>query len=235
MQVVILAGGLGTRLPEYTKLIPKPMVKVGSKPILRHIINYYLSYGFNDFLIALGYKGNIIKDYFKRNRIKGANIQLVNTGKKTLTGGRLKRLEPKINGRFFLTYGDGLSDVNIKKLLSFHKSNKKLVTVTAVKPIARFGELKIKNNTVVNFKEKPNTSQGWINGGFFVMERNFLKFIKNDQSILEREPLENVSKRKQLAAFRHNRFWYCMDTKRERDVLNNLIKKGKAPWIRKNV
>ncbi len=234
MKVVILAGGLGTRLPEYTRLIPKPMVQIGRKPILRHIIDYYVSFGFKDFIIALGYKGNIIRKYFNKNKVKDANISLIDTGKNTLTGGRLKRLEKFLDGKFFLTYGDGLSDVNLSKLLKFHNKHKKLATVTAVKPIARFGELKIKREKVTNFKEKPNASEaGWINGGFFVIEKPFLKLIKNDKTILEKEPLEQASKRRQLVAFKHKKFWYCMDTKREKDVLENLLKSKKAPWIRR--
>ncbi len=234
MKVVILAGGLGTRLPEYTRLIPKPMVQIGKKPILRHIIDYYVSFGFKDFIIALGYKGNIIRKYFNKNKVKDANISLIDTGKNTLTGGRLKRLEKFLDGKFFLTYGDGLSDVNLSKLLKFHNKHKKLATVTAVKPIARFGELKIKREKVTNFKEKPNASEaGWINGGFFVIEKPFLKLIKNDKTILEKEPLEQASKRRQLVAFKHKKFWYCMDTKREKDVLENLLKSKKAPWIRR--
>ena len=184
-----------------------------------------MKYGFNDFLIASGYKGKVIKHYFQNKKIKGSKIKVINTGLKTLTGGRLKRLKKYIKSNFFLTYGDGISNVNLKKLLNFHKKNKKIVTVTAVKPMARFGELKIKKNIVTSFKEKPQTSVGWINGGFFVMEKKFLNSIKGDKTILEKEPLENISKKKQLAAYKHSGFWYCMDTKRDKDVLEKLLKK----------
>ena len=227
MKVVILAGGFGTRLSEYTKTIPKPMIQVGGRPILFHIMKHYARYGFKDFYIALGYKGEILKKYFNKNFF-GWNINLIETGKNTMTGGRLKRLKKYIGEEtFMMTYGDGLSNVNLKNLLKFHKKNKKLVTLTAVRPPARFGALKLKGQNVSYFKEKSKLDEGWINGGFFVMEPNFLKFIENDNTYLEREPLEKVCKKKQLGAFKHKGFWQCMDTKRDRDNLNKILTKKK--------
>jgi glucose-1-phosphate cytidylyltransferase len=226
MKVVILAGGFGTRLSEYTKTIPKPMVKVGGKPIIFQIMKLYAKYGFNDFYIALGYKGEIIKNFFKK-KFYDWNVTLVDTGKKTMTGGRLKKMKNLFgkNETFMMTYGDGLSNVNIKKLLTFHKKNKKLVTLTAVRPPARFGVIKLKGNFVNYFKEKSRMDEGWINGGFFVMNVKFLNFIKNGQTFLEKEPLERATKQKQLAAFKHRGFWQCMDTKRDKDKLDEILKK----------
>ena len=225
MKVVILAGGLGTRLSEYTKSIPKPMVKINGKPILLHIINHYLKYGFNNFYIALGYKGNYIKNYFKKKKIN-FKVNLIDTGLKTMTGGRLKRLQKKLgNDTFLLTYGDGISNVNLDKLIKFHKKNKKLITLTAVRPPARFGAIKIFGKKVKTFKEKSKLDEGWINGGFFVVEPKFLNFIKGDTTFLEREPLERASKNNQLLAFKHNGFWQCMDTKRDKDFLEQKLKK----------
>ena len=229
-KVVILAGGFGTRLSEYTKTIPKPMVVVGGKPILVHIMKYYAKYGFKNFYIALGYKGEIIKRYFKK-KLFDWNINLIETGKNTMTGGRLKKLKKYLGEEtFMMTYGDGISNVNLKKLLKFHKKNKKLVTVTAVKPPARFGALKIKGNQVSYFKEKSVLDEGWINGGFFVMEPKFLQFIKKDGTYLEREPLEQMSKKKQLVAYKHKGFWQCMDTKRDKDKINNILKNNKVKF-----
>jgi glucose-1-phosphate cytidylyltransferase len=227
MKVVILAGGLGTRLSEYTKTIPKPMVKVGGKPIIFQIMKLYAKYGFNDFYIALGYKGEIIKNFFKK-KFYDWNVTLVDTGKKTMTGGRLKKMQNLFgkNETFMMTYGDGLSNVNIKKLLTFHKKNKKLATLTAVRPPARFGVIKLKGNFVNYFKEKSKMDEGWINGGFFVMNAKFLNFIKNSQTFLEKEPLERATKQKQLAAFKHRGFWQCMDTKRDKDKLDEILKKS---------
>ena len=223
MKVVLLAGGFGTRLSEYTHAIPKPMVEVAGKPILFHIMKHYSKYGFNDFYIALGFKGKIIKKYFSKNSFNW-KVTCVETGKNTMTGGRLKRLKKYLGkGTFMMTYGDGLSNINLKKLLNFHKKNKKLVTVSAVRPPARFGSLILKGNKVNYFKEKPKVDQGWINGGFFVMESEFLKFIKSDKTYLERKPLETVSKKKQLMAFKHEGFWQCMDTKRDKDRLNKIL------------
>ena len=226
MKIVILAGGLGTRISEYTKIIPKPMIRVNKKPIIYYIMKHYSNYGFKDFYIALGYKGHIIKKYFKKNNF-GWNINLIDTGQKTMTGGRLKRLKKHLgNEPFMLTYGDGLSNVNIKKLLTFHKKNKKLVTLTATRPPARFGAIKILGNKVKYFKEKSKLDEGWINGGFFVMQPEFLNYIKNDQTFLEREPMELLTKKNQLVAFKHDNFWQCMDTKRDMDNLNIILKKN---------
>ena len=228
MKVIILAGGFGTRLSEYTKTIPKPMIKIKKKPILVHIMSHYAKYGYNDFYIALGYKGKVIKQYFKRNKFPKWNIKLIDTGKKTMTGGRLKKLQNIIkNETFMLTYGDGLSDLNIKKLVNFHKKNNKLVSLTAVRPPARFGAIKIKGNMVSYFKEKSKLDEGWINGGFFVMEPEIFKYIKNSQTYLEREPLVTMSKKREIAAFKHSGFWQCMDTKRDKDLLEKVFKKKK--------
>ena len=230
MKVVLLAGGFGTRLSEYTNTIPKPMVKINGKPILLHIIKFYAKYGFKNFYIALGYKGEIIRKFFKK-KISNLNINLVDTGKNTMTGGRLKRLKKYIGKEtFMMTYGDGLCNVNLNKLLKFHKKNRKLATLTAVRPPARFGAVKLKGNYVSSFKEKSSLDEGWINGGFFVIEPEFLKFIKNDNTYLEREPLEKISKKKQLAAFKHNGFWQCMDTKRDKDKLDMILKNKKIKF-----
>ena len=226
MKVVILAGGLGTRISEYTKTIPKPMIKVCNKPIIYFIMKHYANYGFKDFYIALGYKGHIIKKYFEKKNF-GWNINLIDTGQKTMTGGRLKRLKKNLGDEpFMLTYGDGLSNVNIKKLIDFHKKNKKLVSLTAVRPPARFGAIKILGNKVKYFKEKSKLDAGWINGGFFVIQPQFLDYIKNDQTFLEREPMEFLTKKDQLAAYKHYDFWQCMDTKRDMDNLNITLKKN---------
>jgi len=226
MKVVILAGGLGTRISEYTKIIPKPMIKVCKKPLIYFIMKHYANYGFKDFYIALGYKGEVIKKYFDKKNF-GWNINLIDTGQKTMTGGRLKRLKKYLeNEPFMLTYGDGLSNVNIKKLVNFHKKNKKLVTLTAARPPARFGAIKVLGNKVKYFKEKSKLDEGWINGGFFVMQPEFLDYIKNDQTFLEREPMELLTKRNQLVAFKHDDFWQCMDTKRDMDNLNITLKKN---------
>ena len=223
MKVILLAGGFGTRLSEYTKTIPKPMINIAGKPMLLHIMKLYAKYGFKDFYIALGYKGKIIKKFFNK-KFFDWNINFVETGKNTMTGGRLKRLKKYIGKEtFMMTYGDGLSNINLKKLLKFHKKNKKLVTLTAVRPPARFGAIKLKGRYVNYFKEKSRLDEGWINGGFFVMEPEFLKLIKNDNTYLEREPLEKVTKKRQLAAFRHEGFWQCMDTKRDKDELNKIL------------
>ena len=227
MKVVILAGGLGTRLSEYTHTIPKPMVKVAGKPIILHIMEHYSKYNFKDFYIALGYKGSVIKKFFKKN-FYDWNINLIETGQKTMTGGRLKRLKKYLkNERFFMTYGDGISNVNIKKLLKFHLKNKKLITLTAVRPPGRFGALKLKGKHVTYFKEKSKLDEGWINGGFFVIEPKFIDLIKNDNTFLERDPLETVTKKKQLLAYRHDGFWQCVDTKRDKDYLEKILKKNK--------
>ena len=230
MKVILLAGGFGTRLSGYTKTIPKPMVEVGGQPMLIHIMKQYAKYGFKDFYIALGYKGGIIKKFFNK-KFFDWNINLIETGKNTMTGGRLKRLKKYVGKTtFMMTYGDGISNVNLGKLIKFHKKNNKLVTLTAVRPPARFGALKLKGNSVSYFKEKSKLDEGWINGGFFVMEPEFLKFIKNDNTYLEREPLEAVTQKKQLAAFRHEGFWQCMDTKRDKDNLDKILKRKKIKF-----
>ena len=230
MKVILLAGGFGTRLSEHTKTIPKPMVNVAGKPMLLHIMKLYAKYGYKDFYIALGYKGEIIKKFFNK-KFFDWNIHLIETGENTMTGGRLKRLKKYIGKEtFMMTYGDGLSNVNLKKLLKFHKKNKKLATLTAVRPPARFGALKLNGQYVSYFKEKSKLDEGWINGGFFVMEPEFLKFIKNDNTYLEREPLEAVTQKKQLAAFRHEGFWQCMDTKRDKDNLDKILKRKKIKF-----
>jgi glucose-1-phosphate cytidylyltransferase len=228
MKVVILAGGFGTRLSEYTKTMPKPMINIAGKPILLHIMEQYAKHGYKDFYIALGYKGEVIKKFFRR-KFFDWNVELVDTGKKTMTGGRIKKLKNFIGKEtFMMTYGDGLSNVNLNKLLKFHKKNKKLVTLTAVRPPARFGSLEIKGNNVVKFKEKSKTDENWINGGFFVMEPKFLKFIQNDNTILERGPLERAANKKQLAAYKHEGFWPCMDTKKDKDLLTKILNKRKV-------
>ena len=231
MKVVILAGGKGTRISEYTKMIPKPMVQIGSKPILEHIINYYMKYGFKDFLIASGYKHTIIKNYFKKKKIS-ANINVINTGLDSLTGRRLIKLKNELKETFMLTYGDGLSNVNLNDLLKFHKKNKKKITVTAVHPPARFGELSINKNLVSEFEEKPQLQKGWINGGFFVVEPDFLELIGKKNVMLERSPMVTAVKTKNLAAYKHEDFWFCMDTLRDKKVLDEMIKNKKSPWLK---
>ena len=233
MKTVILCGGLGTRISEETSSKPKPMVKIGKLPILEHIINIYLKYGFSDFILATGYKSRVIENYFYKKKIN-ANIRCVNTGKKTLTGGRIKRLKKyfKEDEDFMVTYGDGLSDVNIRKLVKFHKFHKKIATMTTIHPPARFGEVIInKNNYIKKFEEKPQVNQGWINGGFFVFNYKFFKFIKNDNIMLEKNPVKLLLKKKQIKAFKHKSFWKCMDTLRDKIQLNEMIKKKNTPWM----
>lgn len=226
MKVVILAGGLGTRISEYTKTIPKPMININKKPLIFLIMRHFAKYGFKNFYIALGYKGEIIKKYFKTNKFKDWKINLIETGQKTMTGGRLKRLKKHLDKEtFLLTYGDGVSNVNLKKLIKFHKKNKKILTLTAVRPPARFGAIKLKGNKVTYFKEKSKIDEGWINGGFFVMEPKIFKFLKNDKTFLEREPMENLSKRNELMAFKHYKFWQCVDTKRDKEILEKILKR----------
>ena len=230
MKVVLLAGGFGTRLSEYTKTIPKPMINIDGKPLLLHIMKFYAKHGFKNFYIAIGYKGEIIKKFFNK-KFFDWNINLIETGKNTMTGGRLKRLKKYIGKEtFMMTYGDGQSNVNLEKLLKFHKKNKKLVTLTAVRPPARFGVLKLKGGYVRYFKEKSKLDEGWINGGFFVMEPEFFSFIKNDNTYLEREPLEEATKKRQLSAFRHEGFWQCMDTKRDKDKLDKILNSKKIKF-----
>ena len=225
MKVVILAGGFGTRLSEYTKDIPKPLVSIKGKPIIVHIIKHYIKFGFKEFYIALGYKGSLIKKYFKNNKIEDINIKFINTGLNTMTGGRLLRLKKFLSGEtFMMTYGDGISDINIKKLVDFHNKQKKFFTLTVVRPPARFGAVTLKGNLVKFFREKSQLDEGWINGGFFVIEPKFFKFIKNDKTYLEKEPMEKIVKMKQLNAYKHHGFWQCMDTKRDKEYLEKILK-----------
>ena len=232
MKVVILAGGFGTRLSEYTDTIPKPMVPIGGKPIIEHIINIYSSYGHKEFFIALGYKGEVIKNYFN-NFNKELKINLIDTGSDTMTGGRLKKLEKHLSSEtFLLTYGDGISNININKLIEFHNKHKKMVTISAVRPPARFGSLSLEGSNVLNFKEKKQLGDSWINGGFFVINPDFFKFLKGDTTVLEKEPLETVTRLKEIQAFKHEGFWQCMDHKLDKDYLEELVIKDKAPWIK---
>ena len=245
MKVAILAGGKGTRLSELTKEVPKPMVKIGTKPILIHIMSLYLKYNFKEFIILAGYKSNIIKKFFKNFKKnnppfnykinnKNCRITIIESGKNSMTGGRLKFLKKLLqkNEEFMFTYGDGISNVNIKKLLKFHKKNKKLMTLTSVHPPARFGEIKLKNNLITKFEEKPQLQNGWINGGFFVIEPGFFKYLSGKKNVmLERDPIKKLVKRKQIAAYCHNDFWYCMDNVRDKVILEDLFKSKKAPWM----
>ena len=225
MKVVILAGGLGTRISEYTRNIPKPMIKIKGEPILLRIMKHYYKFGFNDFYIASGYKGKIIKNYFKNKKFN-FKVNIIDTGLSTMTGGRVLRLKKILKSEtFLLTYGDGLSDINIKNLIRFHKKSKNYVTLTAVRPPARFGAIKLHGNRVKVFKEKSRLDEGWINGGFFVMSPKIFEFIKNDKSYLERQPLENLSKKNKLGAYKHFGFWQCMDTLRDKEILEKKIKK----------
>ena len=225
MKVVILAGGLGSRLSEYTKSIPKPMIKIKGKPIICRIIEHYKKYDYNEFIIASGYKGIIIKNYFKKN-LGDQNIKVVNTGKFTMTGGRIKRLQDIIGKeRFMLTYGDGISDINIKKLLNFHVKKKNIITLSAVRPPARFGGIKLVGTKVKYFKEKSRLDEGWINGGFMIVEPEIFKFLPGDKTIFERDPLESICKKKKLGAYKHDGFWQCMDTIRDKEILEKHIAK----------
>ena len=232
MKVVILAGGFGTRLSEYTDTIPKPMVPIGNKPIIEHIMDIYASYGHNDFYIALGYKGEIIKDYFKNSK-KNWKVNLIDTGSDTFTGGRLKRLSKYLGKEnFLLTYGDGLSNIDINKLIRFHKDHGKLVTISAVRPPARFGSLSLKGSDVLKFKEKIQLNESWINGGYFVINPKFIDFIEGDNTVLESYPLEKVTDLNEIKAFKHEGFWQCMDHKLDKDLLDQMVKEKKAPWIK---
>ena len=232
MKVIILAGGFGTRLSEYTNTIPKPMIQVGNKPILHHIMQFYANFGHTDFYVALGYKGEVIKKYFS-NIDSDWNINLIDTGANSMTGGRVKRLQKFIGKEtFMLTYGDGLSDININNLISFHKNHGKMVTISAVSPPARFGALKLKDSEVISFKEKSQLTESWINGGFFVMEPDFFEMLSSDETVLEKEPLEKPASTKELIAFRHEGFWQCMDHKLDKDLLDELCSKKGAPWLK---
>ena len=253
MKVIILAGGFGTRLSEYTDTIPKPMVTVGGRPILWHIMRSYAHFGHKNFYLALGYKAEVIKEYFLHYRSLNADftvdlssgtveshqtdetdwrVTLVHTGLESMTGGRVKRLQSFIgNEPFMLTYGDGVANVDMGDLLKFHRSHGKMVTVSAVHPGARFGELEMNGNVVESFQEKPQTGQGWINGGYFIIEPEFFDLIEGDQTILEREPLEKASAMGELMAYHHDGYWQCMDTKRDRDMLEELWQANNAPWV----
>jgi len=252
MKVVLLAGGYGTRLSEYTHMIPKPMVPVGGKPILWHIMKTYAHFGHKEFYLALGYKSEVVKEYFLHYKAINSDFQvdlatglinplnegeidwkvtLVDTGTETMTGGRVKRMKDLIgNEPFMLTYGDGLANVDLHALHSFHKSHGKMVTMTAVHPTARFGELVLNDGIVSSFKEKPQLGQGWINGGYFVVEPEFFDLIDNDSTMLEREPMERLVELDQLRAYKHEGFWQCMDTKRDHELLEDLWAKGNAIW-----
>jgi glucose-1-phosphate cytidylyltransferase len=252
MKVLILAGGFGTRLAEETARIPKPLVDIGGKPMLWHIMKIYAHYGFSDFLIACGYKSELIKEYFHNFAIRNNDYEInlatgvarqlnessppwvvaaVDTGLETMTGGRIGRLRKLIGGkRFMVTYGDGVGDVDIAKLVAFHEAHGKLATVTAVRPPARFGALEMEGDRVRRFSEKPQTDAGWINGGFFVFEPEVLDLMTDDATILERKPLETLASRSELVAFKHEGFWQPMDTLREKQLLEQLWESGKAPW-----
>lgn len=252
MKVVLLAGGFGTRLSEETEYLPKPMVEIGGKPMLWHIMNIYAHYGLDDFIVACGYKGEVIKEYFHNFRIHnndyridlkdGARellnsnsvewrVSMVDTGLETMTGGRLLRLKSLLGGeRFMLTYGDGLGNINIRKLMEYHESHGRLATVTAVHPPSRFGALNLDGDSVKQFSEKPQTQEGWINGGYFVLEPGIFEYLSDDGTILERDPMERLATDNQLLAFRHTGFWQPMDTLREKRSLESLWQSGQAPW-----
>ncbi|MGQ4647531.1 glucose-1-phosphate cytidylyltransferase [Lyngbya aestuarii] len=252
MKVAILAGGLGTRLAEETESKPKPMVEIGGKPIIWHIMRHYAHYGLNDFAIALGYKGEVIKkymvDYCSLNSNLTVNLQngeikkhggdqqdwtvdLIDTGITTNTGGRIKRLAPYLNNEtFMLTWGDGVSNINLQSLLEFHRSHGKLATLTAVRPTARFGHLELNGDQITEFSEKPQTREGWINGAFFVLEPGIFDYIEGDDIQWEKAPLEGLAKDGQLMAYQHNSFWQCMDTLRDKRLLESLWQSGNAPW-----
>jgi glucose-1-phosphate cytidylyltransferase len=252
MKVAILAGGLGTRLAEETEVRPKPMVEIGGRPILWHIMKIYEHYGFKDFIIALGYKGEYIKKYMvdfcnlscdltvcmKTGKVQQHNgnaadwtVELIDTGLKTQTGGRIKRLAPYVGGEtFLLTWGDGVSDIDIDKLLAFHRAHGKLATLTAVRPPARYGYLDLDGDRIVEFSEKPQTREGWINGAFFVLEPGVFDYIDGDSTQFEKEPLEGLARDGQLMAYKHTSFWQCMDTLREKYILENYWQSEKPPW-----
>ena len=232
MKVVILAGGKGTRISHLTHNLPKPMIRIGNTPMLTHIMRIFKFHGFNDFIIAGGYKVNLIKKYYKNSK-EFKNIKIINTGINELTGKRILKLKKyfKKNENFFLTYGDGVSNIDIKKLLKFHLKNKKIATITAVRPPVKFGELIInKNSTVRSFLEKPQVSKGWINGGFFVLNRKVFDFIPNYNNMFEQEPLSKLTQIKQLIAFKHHGYWKCMDNLNEKNQLEKIYKKYKSIW-----
>ena len=234
MKVIILAGGFGTRLSEETDLIPKPLVKIGGKPILWHIMKLYSSFGYNEFIILLGYKGELIEEYFLNQLyLFNWDITFLDTGLKTDTGGRIRRAKNMIgNQPFLLTYGDGLSNIDINKLVSFHQNHDGLVTMTSVQLASRFGILEIgENNQVTRFNEKPKKNEAWINGGFFICDPEVIKYIKNDSTTFEKDPLSNLSKDGKLFTYRHHGFWKCMDTLRDKRELDTLAKSDSPPWI----
>jgi len=231
MKAVILAGGYGTRISEESHLKPKPMIKIGEMPILWHIMKIYSEYNINDFVICCGYKEEMIKEYFSKFDSKSWNIELVNTGLNTMTGGRIKRIQNHIDDTFCLTYGDGLSDVNITDLISFHKEKKSLATLTAVHPPERYGVVNLSGHYVTEFREKHTSESSWINSGFFVFEPKIFDYLQDgDSTILEKKPLETLAKEQQLTAFKHTGFWHPMDTLRDKNHLENLWNTKKAPW-----
>lgn len=255
MKVVILAGGRGTRLAEETSVRPKPMVEVGGRPLLWHIMNTYAAYGFTEFVVACGYKGSVIKQYFNEIAICGSdysidlstgqrkvlksdlpnwNVTLVDTGYETMTGGRLRRLRSHLEGEpFMVTYGDGLGNIDVGALAEFHRSHGKAATVTAVRPPSRFGALGLDGDAVTEFSEKPQTGEGWINGGFFAFEPSVLDYMDSDSTVLEKEPLEALASAGELMAYRHHGFWQPVDTLREKQLLEQLWTSGEAPWVQK--
>ena len=230
MKAVILAGGYGTRISEESNIIPKPLIEIGGKPILWHIMKIYSAYKIDDFVICLGYKGEKIKEYFEQFDSKLWNIQLIDTGLDTMTGGRLKRIQDKIDNTFCVTYGDGVSDINLNNLVTFHKEKKSLATLTAIHPPERFGVLNLSGDYVTEFHEKHVGESSWINGGFFVFEPEIFDYLQNDSTVLERAPLETLAKEQKLSAFKHNGFWHPMDTLRDKKHLEDLWTSEKAPW-----
>ena len=230
MKTVILACGLGTRISEESHLRPKPMIEIGGKPILWHILKIYSSYDINEFVICCGYKGEQIKEYFSKINSKSWDIQLIDTGLDTMTGGRLKRIQDYVDDTFCVTYGDGLSDIDINRLISFHKEKKSLATLTAIHPPERFGVLNLSGDYVMEFHEKHGGQTSWINGGFFVFEPEIFDYLRDDSTVLEKTPLETLAKEKKLTAFQHNGFWYPMDTIRDKKHLENLWASINAPW-----
>ena len=231
MKVVILAGGYGTRLAEYTSTIPKPMVEIGGEPILTHIMKIYKSFSINDFIIAAGYKKEVIINYYKNSK-EFKNLKIIDTGKDTMTGGRLLRLKPMFtkNENFFMTYGDGLCDLDLSKLKKFHINHGKLATVTAVHPPVKFGELEIVKDKVKKFEEKPQAKAGWINGGFFVLNYKVFDYIKDDSTLFERQPMEKLVNEEELMAFKYEGFWKSMDNLRDKIILDKIWDENKAAW-----
>ena len=230
MKAVILAGGYGTRISEESHLRPKPMIEIGGKPILWHILKIYSCYDINEFVICCGYKGEIIKEYFSNNNSTQWNVELVDTGTDTMTGGRLKRIQNHIDDTFCATYGDGLGNIDINNLISFHREKKSVATLTATHPPERYGILSLNGDHVTEFREKHSGESSWINGGFFVFEPEIFDYIHNDSTVLEKSPLETLAKENKLTAFKHNGFWYPMDTLREKNHLEELYKSGNIPW-----